>query len=126
MTSKEYWDEIESIASGLIKKQQELSADEELERGYIEDAINDLLHEITDGHRWVIYNAYHFSVLEHSENAEYGVTEGLIDCADDIKAGGLHKLLMSMCYWAMYADIYDRVRDKLDDADEQKREEAKV
>jgi hypothetical protein len=89
MTSDEYWDEIGSIAREVTKEAREYDRD-----------VYDVLHEMIDGHQWVIYFRYNATVLSHSENAGYGLNEGLISTVKD------HDEYMTQAaYWAMVADV---------------------
>jgi hypothetical protein len=89
MTSDEYWDEIGSIAREVTKEAREYDRD-----------ITEVLHEIINDHKWVIYYRNNGFVLSHSENSSYGLNEGLISTVKD------HDEYMTQAaYWAMYADV---------------------
>lgn len=57
LTLSEYSKEVSALAEAIAKEAVEYNRD-----------VSDVLHETIDGHRWVIYTAYHFDVLQHSPN----------------------------------------------------------
>lgn len=102
---KEYWDEIKSIVENCF--------DSKVYEDTEEDTWTERLHNQVDGHKWVIYYAYHFDVLKLSENEDYAFDNGLID-ASSIKS--LSDCLTNCAYWAIYADCDDYFsnnRDKI-------------
>lgn len=73
------------------------------------------LHETLDGHHWVIYFAYNYDVLSHSDNdgayiAEFGA-EGLID-GDRLRTE-------NMAMWAMMADCHEEMNRRDFDFDDE-------
>lgn len=105
----EYYKEINSIAASLL---------EEAKENYPEDPmewINDEgLHQEIDNHSWIIYNAYHLSILQHSSNAEAAIDEGLLDAEYSLKKGGLSGLHQALAFWAMYRDVQEVLQDAED------------
>lgn len=81
------------------------------------ELINDgLLQEWVAGHEWVIYNAYHLTILQHSSNDEYMIDNlGEDSAASTLKEGGLSGLHYALAFWAMYADIQDILSETVDD-----------
>ncbi len=106
MTSNEYWDEINEIAESLIAKAIR-SCDQD--RRAAEKHINDsALWETIDGHQWIIYDEYHMPILQQSDNADYFAQ--CIGGADEIlRDGGIDKLHQVMAFYAMKADVQDRL-----------------
>ena len=58
-TYKEYRDEISDLAEDLYKEAGEEHPEDEDDRN---EYILDRVHEIVDGHEWIIYNAYNLAV----------------------------------------------------------------
>lgn len=109
-----YYNQIQTLAKDIV-----LEALDQCDN-YSEQAlelINDsLLHEWIDGHEWIIYNAYHLPILQHSSNAEYMVDNlGEEEAASTLKERGLSGLHCALVFWAMYADIQDILSDTLED-----------
>ena len=100
LSKSQYYDEVDSLAK------------EALEDGRDHDEAMDWIHETIDGHQWVIYCAYNLEVIQHSDNA-YAIE----DCYDGegyaqlMKDGGLSKLHSVMAYFAMHADVSQRLAD---------------
>ena len=116
ITYTQYWAEVKSIAECLVSEAANYT-DRNTEETFDEDTIRDhifdsALLEAIDGHQWVIYNAYNLDVLQHSDNAEYGIDEGLIDAQESIKTG-LSTLHCHLAFWALYADVSDCIDDAI-------------
>lgn len=112
ITSQEYWTEVQSIAANIISDNK----DQYQDRDELEEAINDtLLHEVIDGHQWVIYNSYNLDVYQHSDNQDYAIdnfgTEVLEYALKENGLSGLHTVL---AYWCLYADVQDKLSDLLE------------
>ncbi len=109
-TAYEYWEGVKSIAAGLVDEAM-LSCDNK------DDAIeliNDsLLHEVIDGHQWIIYCAYNLPVLQHSDNADYMVDN--IGGLEESLSQGLSVLHTHLAYWALYADVQDMLLNAFDE-----------
>lgn len=95
ITSQKYWEEIESIVKNCF--------DEKEYDDVSEDTWEDRLYEIIDGHQWVIYTAYYFDVLKHSNNDE-AIEDW--DLEENSKKG-FHNLLQIATCAAMQADCLD-------------------
>ena len=90
MTYREYHDEILAIAKEAIA------------RG--EDERSDYIHETIDGHELIIYTNRNLLVLQHTDNLHEAD-----DCLDDSTARSVTDSLTSFAYFAMYADVWDKV-----------------
>lgn len=94
ITQREYWDEVESLAQTIREEAEEYSRD-----------VSDVLFETIDGHQWVIYTAFHYEVLSHSDNDDYYVenfgAEGLSD--------GTGLRTDRLAWGALYGDVSDKV-----------------
>lgn len=111
MTSNEYWDEINEIAESLVA--EAMGSCDQDRRAAEEHIQGSALHEAIDGHQWIIYNAYHLEVLQHSDNADY--FETCIGGADEIlRDGGIDKLHQVMAFYAMESDVRDRLEAAFD------------
>jgi len=98
MTSQEYWAEVASLAESVL---EEGRAD-----GQSDDEImSDRLWETIDGHQWVIYTAYHYEVLSHSDNSGYTVEQFGTD--ELIKGGELNTA--ALAFGALYGDVSDKL-----------------
>lgn len=91
ITEREYYEEIQSIAT---ETRNECEGDSERER--------DRVHETIDGHQWVLYNHYHLQVLWHSRNEDahfeyFGSDFGDAKCLSDIT--------VKLVYMAMVRDV---------------------
>jgi hypothetical protein len=105
MTRHEYRKEIESLASAIESEVREsIDYDNTID---VNDAVYEAVHLTVDSHMWIIYNAYHLDIIQHSDNAEYGIDEGLIDATSCVAEGGVPKLHQVMAFWAMYEDVRD-------------------
>lgn len=116
-TQSDYWREVESIAECIAS---ESMADNDNDRSAAEDEINDSrLHETIDGHQWVIYYGYSLDVIKYSDNADYYVDHfGAEALVASIEQGGIDTLHCHMAFWALYADVQDRLTDALDQCEE--------
>ena len=111
MNNTEYWKEINNIAETIAEEAMEQSGNDTTEA---KEIINDsLLHETIDGHQWVIYYSYNLDVLKHSDNEEYMI-DNLGGASEVLDSSGLNGLHSALAYWAMYADVQEIIRDKLD------------
>lgn len=84
-------------------------ADEALDLSEGEDNMDlyDAVHELVDGHQWVIYTAYHFDVLKHARDAGDDAIE---DHLEAIKgAENWRQMLKIATYAALQGDVLDRV-----------------
>ena len=103
ITYSEYQDEISDLAEDLHKEAMEAHPEDEDERN---SYVYDSLHELIDGHSWVIYYSYNAGVLEHSSNPD-----AYQDVYDDeslgelVKERGVNSLNTTMAYFAMFDDV---------------------
>lgn len=113
ITSSEYWTEVQSMADSIAS---EAMADNDNDREAAEEDINDSrLHETIDGHQWIIYNAYNLPVMQFSDNADYYIDNfGGDDAGNILKERGIDGLHTVIAFWALYADVQDRLSDALD------------
>lgn len=118
MKKQDYCFEVAAIAEALVAEALNQCDNDEYQAM---ELINDsLLHEWIDGHVWIIYNAYHLPILQHSSNAEYMVDNLGADCvAYELKEGGLSRLHCALAYWALYADVVELLQDAMEEAAEQ-------
>ena len=111
LSRQEYHKEINEIALDLWNKALEDANDDKDEA---QDLVHDWIHELVDGHQWVIWNYYHNLILHHSSN-----DEAYLDVYDDASLGELVKdkgvdgLHMTMAYFAMTQDIQDAIYEVL-------------
>ena len=105
-TESQYHQEIKDIASDLY---DEALDQNDNDHDQAEDAIFDrMLHELVDGHQWVIYTYSNELVARFSYNAE-----AYRDCYDNESIGqivtdkGLEGMKPIIAYFAMQQDICD-------------------
>lgn len=113
ITRFDYIDEIEAICKNIAEEmydeQEWCSYDE-----YV-DAANERVHEVVDGHQWVIYYAYNLQVLMHSDNDEAMIEElGEESAGHVLRENGLNGLHSALAFWAMYRDVMDDLGDELE------------
>lgn len=109
-TSTEYYREISDLADDLYSEALEQNDND---HDMAIEAIHDhLLHELVDGHQWVIYTYSNELVEQFSANAEafkdyYGNESIGAIVADQ----GLDALKPIIAYFAMYQDIIDHLNE---------------
>lgn len=114
MNYTEYHKEINSIAEILIAEAMAYHGNDA--DSAMDDITDCRLHETIDGHRWIIYNSYNLKVIENSCNDEYMIDNmGEESTVEALKSGGLSGLHQALAYWAMYADVYELLQDKMDE-----------
>lgn len=113
ITSSQYWKEIQDLAVSIAEDAMSQCDDN---REEAEELINDsLLHEAIDGHNWVIYYAYNLEVYQYSDNADYYIDNfGTDDAAHVLRNKGLTGLHQAIAFWALYADVQERIGEALD------------
>ncbi|UNY40382.1 hypothetical protein KLEP7_gp80 [Pseudaeromonas phage vB_PpeM_ KLEP7] len=116
ITSSQYWNEVQSLAGSIAEDAMSQCANN---RGDAEELINDsLLHEMIDGHQWIIYCAYNLDVYQHSENSDYYIDNfGGDEAAYVLKEKGLDGLHQALAFWSLYADVQDKISDALDEVE---------
>ena len=114
MNKQDYYDEVYAIAEALVS---EAMADHDNDAEQAMEEINDSrLHETIDGHQWIIYYNYNLGIIEHSSNDNYMIDNlGLDSAGEALQSGGLNGLHQAVAYWALYADVYELLQDKMDD-----------
>lgn len=114
MNNQEYWAEVSSLANSITC---EAMSDNDDDREAAEkDIFDSRLHETIDGHQWVIYYSYNLDVIKHSDNEDYYVDNfGSESLEHSLKEGGLDTLHCHIAFWALYADVADRISDALDE-----------
>ena len=122
MNSQQYWKEITDIAEQLVwsamNEYDDLNDhDSPVAASYQAAAIIDrLLHEAIDGHQWVIYYTYSLDVMKYSGNTDYLVENfGAEDAGTILSEGGLESLHQAISFWAMYADVQEKLEQAFDD-----------
>ena len=114
MNYQDYYSEVNAIAEALVSEAM-AEHDNDVEQAM--DNINDSrLHETIDGHQWIIYHDYNLSIIEHSSNDDYMIDNmGLDSAGQALQSGGLNGLHQAIAFWALYADVYELLQDKMDE-----------
>ncbi len=117
MKQHEYWNEVNELADTIAC---ETMQETDNNRDKAQEIINDVrLHETIDGHQWIIYYGYNLDVIKHSDNEDYYSDNfGGDALASSLEQGGLDTLHCHIAFWAMYADVQDRIQDALDEYEE--------
>ena len=109
-TSSEYHKEISDLAADLYSEALEQNDND---HDLAVEAIHDhLLHELVDGHQWVIYTYSSELVERFSDNAE-----AFKDVYDNESIGalvaekGIDSLKAIIAYFAMYQDISEAISE---------------
>ena len=111
ITSAQYYNEVNSLAKTIAEEAMQ-QADND--RSDAEELINDtLLYETIDGHQWVIYYAYNLDVYQHSDNSNYLIDN--IGGEEELLGQGLDGLHQALAFWALYADVQEKISDALDE-----------
>jgi len=114
MNYQDYYSEVEAIAEALVAEAM-AEHDNDAEQA-MEAIVDSRLQETIDGHQWVIYYSYNLSIIEHSSNDDYMIDNmGLESAGQALQSGGLNGLHQAVAYWALYADVYELLRDKMDE-----------
>ena len=116
ITSSQYWVEVEALATQIA---QDAMSQCDNNRDDAEELITDsLLHETIDGHQWIIYCAYNLDVYQYSNNSDYYIDNfGGDDAAYVLKEKRLDGLHQALAFWALYADVQEKISGTLDDAE---------
>ena len=117
ITPQDYWKEVNALADSIAcEAMQQANNDRE----QAEELVNDyLLHETVYGHQWIIYNGYNLDVLQYSDNDEYMVDNfGGDELVHVLKERGLSGLHNALAFWALYADVQEKISDVLDEYEE--------
>lgn len=89
---KEYWREVKSLAKQAKKEKR---------AGYDP---TDIVHELVDGHQWIIYTAYNPFVLIHSQNED-----ALFDSMGSSEFESYSDAMAKMAYFALEADVMNEL-----------------
>ena len=113
ITSSQYWNDVQSLAVSIAEDAMSYCDNN---REEAEELINDsLLHETIDGHQWIIYYAYNLDVYQYSDNSDYYIDNfGGDDATYVLKEKGLDGLHQALAFWALYADVQDKIGEALD------------
>jgi len=109
----QYMKEIQSLANNMVSEEMEnCHGDREAAK---ESINNTELRTAIDRHRWIIYNAYNYGVIRHSDNTDYYTDKfGKADGAHIFEKRGLDGLLNAIAFWCMYGDVQDKLSGAFD------------
>lgn len=93
ITMKEYWREVAAIAREAKKRARSEHQD-----------IQDILHEMIDGHEWIIYTWANPYVLIHSRNED-----ALFDSMGETVAKSYSEIMQQMAYFALETDVQNEI-----------------
>jgi hypothetical protein len=116
ITFSQYWTEIQDTAENIISEVLSYHFENECtDVDQVQDIINDTaLHESIDGHQWVIYYTYNMDVIKHSDNEDYMLDNfGAGHVSASLKEG-LSTLHSHIAFWALYADVSDKIHSLID------------
>jgi hypothetical protein len=106
------------VVDSVIERLNYAIDNEEVEdKDEIEELLNDsVLHEVIDGCEFVIYTAYHLPIIRYSDNPNYMVDNFGDECLSiSLQEGGLSGLHTALAFWALYADVSEKVNDILNE-----------
>ena len=106
MEYKEYWHEVETLADTVVEQAMQDSDNDIVDAM---DRASDLLHEVVDGHPWIIYNSYNLDVIRWSPNEDYATDHFGTEWLETELKKGLDGLHNAVAFWAFYADISEKV-----------------
>ena len=114
ITSAQYYNEVNTLAKIIAEEAMQQSGNN---RSDAEELINDtLLHETIDGHQWIIYYAYNLDVYQHSDNSSYLIDNfGNEETGTILQENGIDGLHCALAFWALYADVQEKISDALDE-----------
>ena len=107
-TYSEYWESVRGMVSDIMEEHAD------------GDSARDAVWQTVDGSCWVTYYARAFAALQHSEN------ESAIDDAGDagdISPGDFWSYIAHAAFYAMAADVADRLEAALEEREEAEEEE---
>ncbi len=121
LTQTEYWTEVESIASTLADEALDQADDDK--DAALEYIFDSALHETIDGHQWIIYTYYNLQVINFSDNDDYyDQNFGAESLKASLEEGGIDTLHCHIAFWALYADVQDKIDEALDNELESREE----
>lgn len=115
ITEREYFEQVQDVADECLERAKKRYTDDGQD---MSEAFDEILHEIIDGHEWIIYTWKARQILMISPNESA--------CVDDfgaesvVRDGRIHWEGMAFC--AMHRDVVDRapdlqeVQDEIDEA----------
>ena len=95
------------------------SAYEELKRDDTQE-LSDIVHEMVDGHQWVIYYAQALdlvSFVRRIDFDEYAEAQSILEDIGELTAD-LDTLASQLAYWIMYNNVYGAVQERLESEEE--------
>ena len=99
MNYKEYTKEVEALADEAVRITKEY-----------EQCIHDTLHELIDGHQWVIYYSANDEVLRHTDNPDaWQERYTQEDLGRVVADSGLEGAKQVMAYWSLERDVMDAI-----------------
>lgn len=107
-TYHNYWETVESIGREAIEEAKNFASDFENAREMVDTNI----HESCDGCAWVIYTAGAIQTLIHSDNEDAIFEVG----ADTSAWESFSMAVTQMAYWALQADVMERMPDEWEEA----------
>ena len=93
MTEKEYWAEVKELAAYILEEASDRDED-----------VQDVLHEVIDGHQWVIYTHQNREVLLHCSNPDAYAEIGEVPV---LESGTLN--WAAMAYLALAEDVQEAI-----------------
>lgn len=110
LTQHSYNEEVQALAINLL---DETMSDNNGDREIAMEKINDsLLHELIDGHEWIIYTYYNSKITEHSSNADaYLDIYGSEDLGKLITEKGLEAVVLARAFYALHQDVQDALSE---------------
>ena len=98
ITNREYFAEVTALAEAVHNVGREGSDyDDTCDPG-------DVLHELIDGHEWIIYTHYNLQVLRHSLNESALFDEMGPQTWDDMRT-----MTAQLAWWALLTDVRDTI-----------------
>lgn len=98
--SKHYWLEVSDTAAECAKQAKEEERD-----------LYDVVHEMVDGHQWIIYTAYHHQVLQWSTQDAAALFDDM--GGPDMKQGWDH-VVQQAAYLVFHADVMEAAQEAFD------------
>ena len=78
--------------------------------------LSDIVHEVADGHQWVIYYGKAWDLVDFVRFNDLHEYEEAQEMINDIGEGttDLDTLMTQMAYWIMYNVVYGAVQERLE------------
>lgn len=113
----QYWNKIQSLAVSIAEDAMSSCDNNRDEAKLLIN--NSLLFETIVASQWTIHSAYHLDVLQYTGNPDRYVDEfGVDDAAIVLKERGLQGLYQALAFWALYADVLEKIEEALDEVEE--------